>query len=293
MNFIPREKLALSIGGGILRALLFQGAKVTRWVNLPIRPDLLHKGAVADLQGLAGIIRRTLRERGIKAKKVLLALPSADVLWRLITLPSGRDIVPREVIPREVRRLLGISLEENYLFWARLPGPSAEQRFFALVVPRAMLYSWLETLKLAGLKPARVELSSLCLARSVNEGTAIILQAEPTSIEVIILKESVPQLMRSLFLTEETLLPGTAAGRVTQELERNLSFYSSSHREEPLPPDTPVFLCGSLSADPELAPAIEATTGFRVKEIKPVVRVPQDLPLAQFMVNLGLIMGEL
>ena len=291
--FPSRKKLSLSLDGTSLRLLICQGKEVIDWVNLPFNPELLREGLISNPAGMAKVIRNALRDKRIRERKVRAALPGLGVLSRLLTLPPGGDIRPGEVIPREARRLISAPPEENYLFWQKLAGPEYERRFLVLAVPRPPLHALLETLKLAGLRPTAIELSSLCLARAVNQSTAIILQAEPNLIGVVIVVDGIPVLMRSSPLTGEMLLPGASAPRLAQELAQNLSFYDSARRENPLPPDAPVYLCGSLATDPELIQTIESTVAHPVRKPEPILNSPPDFPTSQFMVNIGLAMRDL
>lgn len=286
-------KLSLSLDGTSVRLLIYQRRKVIDWINLPFNPELMKEGLISDPAGMAKVIRNALREKRIGERKVRAALPAFGVLSRLLTLPPGRDIRPGEVIPREARRLISVPPEENYLFWQKLAGPEYEQRFLVLAVPRQPLHALLETLKLAGLRPTAIELSSLCLARAVNRSTAIILEAEPNLIGVVIVVDGIPVLMRSSPLSGETLLPSASAPRLAQELAQNLSFYNSAHRENPLPPDAPVYLCGSLAVDPELARRVESIVAHPVRKPELILESPPDFPAPHFMVNIGLAMRDL
>ena len=278
-------KLTLSIDGAVLRVFSYEGRRVLSWISLPFNPTLLERGFIADEEAIAKVIKNALASRGLKAINVIAAIPSVDSLSRIITLPPGKDIDLKTVIPRELRRLCSVSLDENYLFWQALP--QLKGSLFTLVVPKSPLDSLVRTLKLAGLRPVSIDLASLALARAVNQSQAIIARVEANSSDFIIIVNNIPMVMRS-FLREEEFEPSTAVSLLAEEVERTVSFYNNSRLGPPLPSDVPIYPCGSFASAPDFAPAVEKATGRPLGQPELVLQFPEDFPVAQMMVNIGL-----
>lgn len=278
-------KLTLSIDGAVLKVLSYEGKQVLSWISLPFNPALLERGFIADEEAIAKVIKNALTSRGLKAENVIAALPGLGSLSRIITLPPGKDIDLKIVIPGEVRRLCSVSLDENYLFWQALP--QLKSSFFTLVVPKSPLDSLVRTLKLAGLRPISIDLASLALARAVNQSQAIIARVEANSFDFIIIVNDIPMVMRS-FLGEEEFESSAAVSLVAEEVERTVSFYNNSHLGPPLPSDVPVYPCGSFASASDFAPAVEKATGHPLGQPDPVLQFPEGFPVAQMMVNIGL-----
>ncbi|MFP4641930.1 MAG: type IV pilus biogenesis protein PilM [Chloroflexota bacterium] len=285
LPFIEQGKLTLSIEGSVLKVMSYTGKKVTGWVNFPFSPALVNRGFIADEGAVARVIQNAIANRGLKGSKVVAALPGVDSISRVISLPYGKDVDPEIAIPREVRRLTAVSLEENYLYWQALP--QEEGSFFTLAVPKFAVDSLVRTLRMAGLKPVSFDTAPLALARAIDQSPAIIAHVELNSLDVIIIGENAPAVMRSHFSEES--LSGDDADWVAGEIERTMSFYNTSRRE-PLPPEVPVYLSGSLSSNQEVARAVEEATGHSVYEAEPAMKLPEDFPKASMMVNIGLTM---
>ncbi len=285
-------RLTLSFDGTVLRMLSHEKTQVQDWISLPFNPNLLKRGFIADEAGMAKIIKTALSSKKILTKEVVAALPGFDSLVRVISLPNEKGIVPETMIPREMRRVASVSLESNYLFWQALPPLEKEKPFFTLAVPREPLDALIRTLKLAGLTPSSVDLSPLALARAVNQKEAIIAHAENNSFDIVVTVNSLPAAIRSFFVKEE-FDPDNISTRLTEEIERTITFYSSTRTGSPLPPDTPIYLCGSLSSDPSLIETLRKSTDRPSGQPDMVLLFPDDFPSSQMMVNLGLALKTL
>jgi hypothetical protein len=161
-------------------------------------------------------------------------------------------------------------------------------------VPREPVIALIETLRLAGLQPDNIETTTFALSRAVNQSQAIIVAVEPNSLDSIILKDGIPLATRSTFLGERPQDPESLTTQATGALDNIVSFYNESYPDNPLPPDIPVYLFGSaVVADPNIVSAVETALGRPVSEFEPPVLYPQDLPKAEFAVNIGLMLKEL
>lgn len=270
-----------------MRLLSLHGRAVTRWSSVPVAPQWLRNGHVADARALAAVIREAIDTGGFHASRTVCAFPGLRSANRLLSLPP---IAPRQleaVVNREARRLMAFSAESSYLFWRPLPRASAQLQVFVLTVPREPLVTLVEAMRLAGVKPRAIDIKPLALGRAVNRDRAIVASGELNSVEVVILSDGLPQVMRGVFLGDEGVTPDLAAARLVEELSRTLSFYNDTHREQPLGREVPVYVAGDM-ATPDLAGLVQDTTGHQVLQLQPPLRYPADLPLATFAVNVGL-----
>ena len=79
-------------------------------------------------------------------------------------------------------------------------------------------------------------------------------------------------------------------GRISDELGRTIVTYNEINKESPLDQDTPVYLTGAAAAGVPFALNVAALTGRTVQPLESPVTIPSDLPLAEYMVNIGLIL---
>lgn len=287
------KRIAMSVEGTALRVLACQGREVSAWGSVPFNPSLLRNGFVANSSAMAEVMRLALRGKELDGSQVLASLPGLQSASRVITLPPVAGVKPAVVLPREVRRLMPISIEDSYLHWQPLPRAGARRQFFVLAVPKEPVLTLLDSLSQARLKASAMDTRPLALARAANRSYAIVACVENTTIDIVVVAGDIPAVSRSLLLGEEPVSAEEALPRLLDELGRSLSFYSTTYRENPLPPDIPVLLCGALSQAPAIAPAVEDATGRPVAQPQPPLKFPPHFPLAEFVVNLGLVLKEL
>ncbi|MDO8472941.1 MAG: hypothetical protein Q7T05_03900 [Dehalococcoidia bacterium] len=279
--------LSLSLEGNTIRLLEVHGRKVVRWHSQLFNPALVRRGAIADTAAMAQVITKALEAASTSRGDVVGALDGSGCQSRVITMPLGGGGKPAEFIPREARRLWSVGLDDIFLFWQPLPGK--ERKFFVLSVPRGPFLAFRETLRLAGLRPYRLDIRPIALARAVNQSAAVVACLESNSIVVVILVDSVPLVMQTHWLGETPLIPSAVSSQFPGILSQALSFYTDTHRDVPLGTDMPLFLVGS-AVEPALAGKVETEFGLTVRQAAPIFSAAADFPWQQFWVNLGLLM---
>lgn len=284
-------KLSLTIAGNTLRLLAVNGRQVAGWNSVLFNPAFLRQEQVANVEALAKVVRLALDAKRWRTRRVLAAIPNFGCQTTVLALPAAREVKPAEVIPREARRLLGIAEERDYLFWQPL---APKRNYFLVSTPRDSLANLVQMLRLAGLKPHRIDTHALALARAINQKDAVIASGESNEATVIIVRDFVPVVVRSHFLGD-TPQPGeTVADQLLEVLEHTLAYYNETHPDDHLVSAVPLFLCGAatLEVEADLVSNAERRTGLQVQSPENPFKTPPDFPLPQFMANLGLIMKE-
>lgn len=248
-----------------------------------------------DSQGLAGVIKTALGKKEFSGRyRVFASLPAFHSVCRPMELPKLKEVDPKVAIPQQARRDIGYSAENSLLFWQPLPGGIDRQRFLVISVPKEPVTAFMETFKLAKLRPDKVETTTFALSRAVNQTQAIIAAVEPYSLGFTIMRDSVPLVIRNTFLGETPRSIETLPELVTDALETVMTFYNESNPDNPLPPDIPVYLLGSaVSLNPNIIPAVERVLGRSVAVFEPPLIYPQDFPKAELAVNIGLVLKGL
>lgn len=294
-GLMTKNFLSLSIEGMSLKLLAGQGERVSAWAITPLNPRFLRGGFVANQQGLANVIKTALSKKEFSGRRrVLASLPAFHSVSRILEVPDLRQVRPEVVIPQQAKRDMGYSAENSLLFWQLLNRIGGRQRFFVASVSREPVITLIETLKLAGLQPDRIDTTTFALSRAVNERQAIIAALEANSLDSIILIDSIPVSTRSTFLGEGAPNIESLPTLVTDALENIITFHNESNPDNPLPPDIPIYLLGSgVLLNPNIVSAVESALGRPVAEFKPPILYPKDLPKAELAVNIGLVLKEL
>jgi type IV pilus assembly protein PilM len=119
-------------------------------------------------------------------------------------------------------------------------------RVFLAVVPRDKVDSVVATLKTAGLRPVAMDIKPLCLARVSSEPRAIVVDTCQDSLDIVVLGEGIPEVVRSLQVAPETP-PGERIEVLRSELERSVSFYNAAHMDKPIDLTVPILVSGDLA----------------------------------------------
>jgi len=293
MFAIAKRLVALSIEGNSLRVVSATGRTVETWDTIPFAPQFLKKGHVADPAGLGGLIRAALAERKLSKGRILWAHSALGTTVRILNLPPLNSKLLDGVLRREVRRLTDGHPAQWHIRWQVLPNGNGKQRVYIVLLPRGPFTTSLRAFDAAGLKPSVIELKPMALMRAVNKRNAIIANGEATSVDVAIVRDGVPMVIRSVYLGEDSGTIDHVVGHVGQELVQAVSLYATDYRDNPLAPQLPVYLTGTAAGDQTFQLAASGAIDHPVAKLHPPLRCPSDLPVADYAVNLGLILRAL
>jgi type IV pilus assembly protein PilM len=276
-----------------IHLLVMKGNQVEKWATSPLDPGLVTQGLIVDEAQVADKVRQIFRDTGAQTSKVITALSGHDSLYRIITLPDLPDAVLPEAIRREVKRTIPTPLEEVYFSYQRLPSSKGESRVFLVAFPRNLVDVLVRTLRQAGVKPYVMDLAPLAISRILDEPRAIIVNARLDYLDVIVLADRLPQVIRRLSLPGEA---DSLEGRlplIAEEFNRTVTFYNSGHMENPLDANVPVYVCGDLAEAPDSWQSVVGGAGYSVSALPSPVEAPEDFHHNEFMVNIGLAFREL
>lgn len=289
------KKIAtLFIRDNSINVAVFNGLKIEKWASNPLEPDLVAQGLIKDETKVADSIKELLKQNSIHAGKIITGLSGANTLYRLITLPEIPDALLAEAIKREAKRVLPISLDEVYLSYQAVPAVSrGERRLFITAYPKNTTDAMIRTVRLAGLDPYLMDLAPLSLARIPNEPRCLIISTREHQADIIVVEERLPQLIRVLTLPSEADTMAERLPAISEELNRTVVFYNSSHAEKPLNQTVPVFVSGELADVPDQWPQLVGRLNFPVSLLPLPIEIPPDFPAYDFIINMGLALKEL
>ncbi len=291
---MAKRIISLSVEGTTLRILGSRGASVDVWETVPFNPKFLKNGHVVNSEGLGEVLKNVLANMKLTGVTTVCALSAVGSTSRILDLPPIADKGQLgSIVQREARRLAGDSLDDSYLYWRSLPLQTRQQQVFVLTIPKEPLHALMKAVAAAGLKPRFIELKPLALMRAVNRRDAIIANGESNSVEIVIVIDDVPALIRSIFLGEGVLSSDYAVGRISDELVRTITHYNDSHKDEPLDNELPVYLTGAVAGSVSFAINVATFTGRPIQPLEPPLHYPPELPVADYMVNMGLVLRVL
>ena len=273
--------------------LVMKGEQVEKWASSPLGPGLVSQGLIIDEAQVADKVEQIFKETDAQKSKVITAVSGHDSLYRIITLPDLPEAVLPEAVRREAKRTIPTPLEEVYFSYQRLPTPKGESRVFLATFPREPVDALVRTLRQAGVKPYIMDLAPLALCRIPDEPRAIIVNVRLDYLDVAVIADRIPQVIRRLSLPGETESLEERLPLIAEEFHRTVAFYNSSHMETPLDSTVPVFVCGDLVEAPESWESLVGESGYTVSALPSPVEPPEGFNPNEFMVNIGLALKEL
>jgi type IV pilus assembly protein PilM len=186
-----------------------------------------------------------------------------------------------------------VSLDQLYLAYKRIPGNDNETRVFVAAYPKKSTDILIKTLRLAGVTPRVLDTAPLALCLAVNEPRAIIADVKLDSLNIMVLAERVPQVIRSLSLQSEGKTISGNMATISEEFSRTVAFYNSSHQQAPIDSTVPVFVSGDLASAPDTWPELVGKLNSKVSVLPIALEYPENFPVNDFVVNLGLATKEL
>jgi len=290
---MAKRVTTLFIRDTAINLLVMKGRQVEKWASSPLEPGLVSQGLIVDESQVADEVKQLFKREKVSTEKVIIASSGHDSLYRIITLPDLPEAILPEAVRREAKRTIPTPLEEVYFSYQRLPAERGEGRVFLASFPRNPTDALVRMLRQAGIRPYIIDLAPLALCRIPNEPKAIIVNARLDHLDVIVIADRLPQVIRRLSLPSEVESSEEKLPFIAEEFNRTVAFYNSSHMDKPLDSTVPVFVCGDLVEAPETWQSVVGQSGYSVSALPSPVEPPEGFDPNEFMVNMGLAFKEL
>jgi type IV pilus assembly protein PilM len=290
---MARRIKTLFINDNSVNLVVVEGRKVKKWASLNLEPGLVSQGVIIDEAQVADKIKELLQTVKESGGKYVVGLSGLNSLYRLIALPELPEAIIPEAVKQEAGRVIPVPLDEVYLSYQRIPAPTGETRVFLAAFPRNVADASYRTLKTVGIEPYIMDLAPLAICRTLDEARAIIVNTRLDNLDIIVMVDRLPQLIRTLSLAGEAATLTEKIPTITEEIDRTVAFYNSSHKEQPLDATVPMFVCGDLAQAPENWQSLSVKLKCPVSILPTPVESPESFNINEFMVNIGLAFKEL
>lgn len=288
---MAKEAATIYIDDSAIWVLVAKGRQVQKWASSPLEPGLVKNGVILNEDAVANKLRELWTAEEIRSRRVIAGISGINCLYRLLTLPElPKELLP-EAVRREAGRALGVSLQEVYLSWQSLPSLKGETSVYLAASPRNAVDGLVSALRKAGLDPYLMDLKPMAIARCATEPRAIIVDLGPSSFDIIIMTEGIPQVVRSLHLMEEATFEEKISF-IREELDRAITFYNSSHMDRPIEMGVPLLVGGELAQQQDTWGLLVGRQERAVRVLPSPMAVPEDFPPGQYITNVGLALKE-
>ena len=278
--------VTIDIDSKTIKLLQVEDNRVEMWASAPLDDGIVEDGNIVDPQGLAAQIRRLRRSSGISAADVVASMSGLFSVARMLSLPAGSQSLTlgraREAIPGDGLRLLWQSMRMN----------GAGEDLLLIGANEERVNSEVSALRNAGLPPKVLELKGMALFRAAQKSQVLIANVEPASIDIILVVDGMPRVMRTIATVGEPSMEERAS-QLARAFNHTVEHYNSSHEEEVSPEDLPLMLVGTLGDDSSFREQVEERVDHPLEAFTTSLDCPPHLSAGQYAVNVGLAMRQL
>ena len=282
------KQITLYIEDTEIKVLVTNGQAVEKWASMMLDSGVVADGVIQKEDTVAASLRSLMEAQGLSGSTVIASLSGLNSIFRLITLPEVPKNILEDAIQSEAARVIPVPMDQVYLARQLLSSAAHENRYFLVAYPKNATDSLVRTIQKAGLKVKVMDIAPLALVRCVNVARAIVVNTWLSNIDIIILIDRVPEVIRSFPLPAETLTDAERVTIIAEEISRTVTFFNASHTEDPLTAGVPILLSGELARETDVWPVLGGKDGRPVELLSSCTTAPEGFEMSQFMVNLGM-----
>lgn len=295
MRWFDRARVTLSVERDVARLLVVRGEEVTQWGSTPLPANAVHaerRGLIVKPAPVGAALRSLWQRHPAPTTGLLVTIPPDESSTRLVVLQP--DTTVDEGVARDMAGGFW-SLESSVLGW-QVVQRNGRRLLFLFRTQRAAVEQMVAALSEANLTPAAIEPKPLALMRAAGRERCVIVDLERASLTVIVVDEALPGFVITWPLQAPLLdIPEAKMTRLAEAFLEALKRYNRERRGAPVDTAVPVVCTGALGDRPFLHEILESVLEYPVVEstlspkgMHSSIRMPPDLPVQQYMANIGL-----
>lgn len=172
--------------------------------SMELPPGAIVNGTVTQPAVVTQALQQLWAANGFKGRRVILGVASPQIVVRPLQIPNLNAQQRARALPFQAREIIALPLEEVILDYAQVGDPDPTTGLVSgllIATPRGPALAAVDAVEKAGLKVARVDLSSFGALRSIGDEHLMVqavidLGAHLTSI--VIHDHGIPKLVRTL-----------------------------------------------------------------------------------------------
>ncbi len=203
------EYFALDIGTTGVRAIQLSGGdgnwSLARYGFAPVDIKIASSDAPADQQKLGEIIMTVVGQSGIKARNVVVGIPSDKMFATVIDLPDMPANELAATVKYQAEQYIPMSLDEAKIDWAVLGksvNDATKREVLLASVANSFSESRLDLIEGLGFNTVAIEPDSIALTRALLPGglqdARIIVEIGDFNTDIVVAYDDAPRLIRSL-----------------------------------------------------------------------------------------------
>lgn len=199
--------------------------------------EVVADGHLVNPEALETRLRAALKEAGVKARKVHLALPSRGIVLRTLHLPPLLRKALHDVVQVELATSLQLPFDDPVFDVVPWPGASPDEKggvpVQLVAAPRALVQPYVDALRACRLRPLSVDVGALAHLRAVRHfrpperpGAVLLVNLSATGADISIFSKGILHVTRHVALAPyaeeavpvgEAVLPAVPEAAATAE----------------------------------------------------------------------------
>lgn len=172
--------------------------------SVPLPPGAVVNGAVVERDVVVAALKKLRTIKGFHGTRIILGVANPQVVVRPLQIPNLTVAQRAKALPFQAREIIALPLDEVILDYAQVGEADPETGMVSgllIATPRRPVLTAVEAIAAAGLKVARVDLSSFGALRAVANQHLIaqaVIDVGAQLTSIVIHHHGVPQLVRTL-----------------------------------------------------------------------------------------------
>ncbi len=180
MNLFSNKVISIDIGSYQIKVVVgkFQKDKliISHAFLIPTPANVLLDGEITDSTKISSAISNGLKEKNIKAKKVIYTLQSTTVITREVDFPSIDEEDLEKMLHFEVQQFFPTSLDEyviQYKVLKKLEEDNGKTRLLVAALPKTIVHNYMELSKSLNLTPIALDIHSNSISKLFMKGVKL------------------------------------------------------------------------------------------------------------------------
>ena len=157
-----------------------EGLKLSSFGETKVPSGIIEGGEVKNIENLAEIIKKSLKEvkgKRIKTKYVISSLPEEKSFLDILQIPIMKEEEIEKAVKFEAENHIPLKLDEVYFDFEKIQPISKQEKYQEILIaatPRDIVDPYFKALEQAGLRPLALEIESLAIVRALIKKDALI-----------------------------------------------------------------------------------------------------------------------
>ncbi|MDX1600154.1 MAG: pilus assembly protein PilM [Anaerolineales bacterium] len=283
-----RDLVTISFESNSTRLLIVNNGQVRRWERFEAPDGLIEGGDVKHSVRMADYLTELFQEEELPKARIVSSVSGQRSIFRTLSLPPIEEAHLERAVQRKIRQEVPMRGQEMDFAFQVTHRDQNGVTAFVVATPRAVIDRHVEAFQSAGLRLQALDATPLALVRAANRRRAIVVGMEASGLTVVIVDDGVPAIVRTVPMGSQVTSADARLDLLIQELERTTKYFNQSHKQDPLLAQTALVTTGNYFSQEPMRERLAGRTDYMIADPAPPLELPQELPVPEFSVNLGL-----